>query len=144
MLPRTKTTDIAPCGMNCRLCHGYVRTRNRCDGCLTPNTKCSRKCTLRYCDRRKGSWCDHTCPSFPCTRLKSLDKRYRTNYGMSMMENLGQIEREGIRKFVKSENTRWACPTCGELLCVHRPACLNCGTPRKEHRDRIESNPNSQ
>jgi hypothetical protein len=85
---------------------------------------------LRFCDKRKGKYCDRTCISFPCQRLKNLDKRYREKYGMSMIENLGQIELLGIRKFVKNENTRWACPDCGELLCVHRPDCLNCGMKR--------------
>jgi uncharacterized OB-fold protein len=36
----------------------------------------------------------------------------------------------GIRKFVRKENSRWACSDCGELICVHRPACLTCGSPR--------------
>ena len=126
----TKFSDIAPCGMNCRLCIGFVRAKNKCDGCLTPNTKCSRNCTLRFCTMRNGKYCDHTCLSFPCQRLKNLDKRYRTKYGMSMIENLVNIENQGIRQFVRNENKRWVCRVCGELICVHRPNCLTCGTQR--------------
>ncbi|HER08793.1 MAG TPA: DUF3795 domain-containing protein [Bacteroides sp.] len=126
----TKLSDIAPCGMNCRLCIGYVRDKNKCDGCLTPDTKCSRQCTLRFCTERMGKYCDHNCVSFPCQRLTNLDKRYRTKYGMSMIENLEQIEMLGIRQFVRNENARWVCPVCGELICVHRPVCLKCGTKR--------------
>lgn len=47
-----------------------------------------------------------------------------------MIENLMQIEDAGIRQFVRSENNRWTCKICGELICVHRPECLNCGTKR--------------
>lgn len=130
MTSLTKMSDIAPCGMNCRLCIGYVRARNKCDGCLTPNSKCGRKCTVRFCNKRKGKYCDHSCASFPCSRLKNLDKRYRGKYGMSMLENLLQIEEVGIRQFIRNENVRWRCSACGELICVHRPACLNCGTLR--------------
>lgn len=130
MTTRTKISHIAPCGMNCRLCIGYVRDKNKCDGCLTPNTKCSRNCTLRFCNERKGKYCDHSCASFPCARLKNLDKRYRAKYGMSMLDNLAQIEELGIRQFVRNENARWVCATCAELICVHRPQCLNCGTKR--------------
>ena len=126
----TKIAEIAPCGMNCRLCIGYVREKNPCDGCLTPNTRCSKACTLRFCNERKGKYCDHSCDSFPCRRLNNLDKRYREKYGMSMMENLWQIEEHGIRQFVRNENIRWACPVCGELICVHRPECIHCGTVR--------------
>ena len=130
MKTRTKIADIAPCGMNCRLCIAYVRDKNKCDGCLTPNTNCSKRCTLRFCTKRKGKHCDHSCTSFPCSRLISLDKRYRRKYGMSMIENLIQLEKLGIRKFVRNENARWLCATCGELICVHRPQCLNCGKLR--------------
>ena len=127
----TKISEIAPCGMNCRLCIGYIRVKNKCDGCLSPDTKCSKACTLRFCTERTGKYCDHSCPTFPCRRLKNLDKRYREKYGMSMIENLIQIEETGIRQFVRNENSRWACPVCGDLICVHRPECLNCGTSRK-------------
>lgn len=130
MNPGIKISEIAPCGMNCGLCIGFLRVKNKCDGCQTPNTRCSKKCTLRHCTKRDGKYCDHSCPSFPCLRLKNLDKRYREKYGMSMIENLTQIEEIGIREFVRNENKRWACPVCGELICVHRPDCLSCGTSR--------------
>ncbi len=130
MATGTKITEIAPCGMNCRLCIGYLRSKNKCDGCLTPNTKCSKQCTLRFCTKRAGKYCDHTCLSFPCHRLRNLDKRYRSKYGMSMIENLEQIENVGIKQFARNENVRWACAVCGELICVHRPNCLKCGTTR--------------
>ncbi len=44
-----------------------------------------------------------------------------------MLENLENIEKNGIRSFVKNEKTRWKCPKCKELLCVHKDSCLNCG-----------------
>lgn len=37
------------------------------------------------------------CDSFLCDRLKNLDKRYRANYGMSMIENLENIRKLGVR-----------------------------------------------
>jgi len=125
-----KIAEIAPCGMNCGLCIGYLRAKNKCDGCQTPNTRCSKQCTLRFCTERNGKYCDHSCSSFPCTRLINLDKRYREKYGMSMIENLKQIEEIGIREFVRNENKRWVCHGCGELICVHRPDCLSCGASR--------------
>ena len=130
MKPVIKISEIAPCGMNCRLCIGYLRAKNKCDGCLTPDTKCGKACTVRFCEKRNGKYCDHSCPSFPCRRLNTLDKRYRTKYGMSMIENLERIEEKGIREFIRNEKSRWACPVCGDLICVHRPECLNCGTAR--------------
>lgn len=33
-------------------------------------------------------------------RLKQLDKRYRTNYNMSMIENLNNIQKLGLKGFL--------------------------------------------
>jgi len=41
-----------------------------------------------------------------------------------MIENLGNIRKLGIEKFVETEQSRWKCLECGELLCVHRLYCL--------------------
>jgi hypothetical protein len=59
--------------------------------------------------------------------LKHLDKRYRTKYGMSMIENLENIRGFGIRRFVASESARWACPECGGMICIHNRYCYRCG-----------------
>jgi predicted RNA-binding Zn-ribbon protein involved in translation (DUF1610 family) len=59
--------------------------------------------------------------------LKQLDKRYRTRYAMSMIDNLKMINEFGIRHFIRNEKVKWICPKCGEMICVHRSACLSCG-----------------
>jgi tRNA(Ile2) C34 agmatinyltransferase TiaS len=46
---------------------------------------------------------------------------------MSMIENLGNIKKAGIRKFVSVEKRRWACPACGGTICVHKGRCARCG-----------------
>ena len=127
---------IAPCGMNCGICIGYLRDKNKCLGCREmsegkPNS--CRKCTIMHCKilkENKMLFCSDKCKKFPCPRLKNGDKRYRTKYGMSVLENLEQIKKLGIKKFVKTEQKRWRCPKCGELLCVHRTSCLKCDEKR--------------
>ncbi|MDD4110327.1 MAG: DUF3795 domain-containing protein [Clostridia bacterium] len=126
---------IAPCGMNCGICLGYLREKNKCPGCrlIEPGTfKYNQKCIIKNCEFYKSGkdrFC-YKCDKFPCKRLRDLDKRYRTNYNMSMIENLKNIEENGILKFVSSEKTRWRCE-CGETICVHRKNCLKCGKPRQ-------------
>jgi hypothetical protein len=66
------------------------------------------------------------CEKYPCKRLKQLDNRYRTKYKMSMIENLELIKKIGLDGFIESENSRWTCPGCGSMLCVHRDFCLKC------------------
>ena len=110
---------IAPCGMNCAICKAYLREHNPCHGCRDaeqnkPKTRVN--CRLRVCTKRTGRFCCD-CPDFPCDRLRHLDKRYRTRYGMSQIENLEFIRKNGIRKFVHAERQKWVSDK--GILCVH-------------------------
>jgi len=122
---------IAPCGMNCTLCYAYQRIKNNCPGCRIDDecksfscVNCKIKNCASFRDENK-SFC-YECESFPCKRLKQLDKRYRTKYNMRMIENLEYIKKNGLKKFIINENKRWACRICGENICVHKGSCLNC------------------
>ncbi|MEJ2108805.1 MAG: DUF3795 domain-containing protein [Acidobacteriota bacterium] len=123
---------IAPCGMNCALCIGYLRSKNRCDGCRSSDgivPEYCKKCVIRNCKKLskfRRPFC-FECDTFPCSRLKRLDKRYRTKCGMSMLANLESIRDSGIRKFVRNERIRWECGNCGAVLSVHRKDCIYCG-----------------
>ncbi len=123
---------IAPCGMNCGICMSYLRTKNHCSGCRGDDkgkpVSCVR-CIIKNCEAfqdGKAKYC-FECGGYPCTRLKQLDKRYRTRYSMSMIENLENIRDNGINKFLAGEKERWACPVCGGTICVHYKKCSVCG-----------------
>lgn len=123
---------IAPCGMNCGICLSYMRTSNKCSGCRYDNPPKSTyriKCVIRNCEvikTNESGFC-FECEKYPCKRLRQLDKRYRTKYGMSMIENLDHIKNNGIIAFMGKENERWRCPECGGVICVHRGYCYSCG-----------------
>lgn len=123
---------IAPCGMNCAICLGYLRERNKCPGCRSRDTKTriSRlKCIIKNCETIKSNtsgFC-YECSSYPCRRLKQLDKRYRTNYHMSMTENLEYLREHGVAALVAREAEKWRCPECGGVICCHNGICFNCG-----------------
>ncbi len=127
---------IAPCGMNCGVCIGHLRDKNRCLGCREMSEgkpESCRKCTIMNCKIRSDKempFCSDKCEEFPCTRLKNLDKRYKAKYKMSMLENLENIKKFGVAKFVESEKKRWKCTRCGGLVSVHRDCCLECGEKR--------------
>ena len=122
---------IAPCGMNCGLCLAYQRDKNTCPGCRMFDEKkpeSCQKCIIVNCEHIKNSesgFC-YDCEKFPCKRLKQLDKRYRTKYSMSMLENLEYIKNYGLKQFTEKEVERWKCPNCGAVRCVHRNFCLKC------------------
>ena len=128
---------IAPCGMNCGVCIAHLRSTNQCSGCIVVSANkvlhCE-QCSIKNCKELKasgGTYC-FSCKKFPCKRLRQLDKRYRTKYGMSMIDNLRSIEQYGIRKFLSNENDRWKCGHCGNIVSVHRPDCLTCGARKSE------------
>ena len=115
---------IAPCGMNCGLCVSYLAMKNDlnkkgfgkkyCSGCLPRGKNCV--FMKKHCDRvGKGlvRFC-YECGNFPCRRLKALDKRYRTKYHMSMIENLEFIKEQGMERFLKKEEAKWHCPECSK------------------------------
>jgi hypothetical protein len=143
---------IAPCGMNCGVCASYLAMKSDlkkkgigktyCAGCLPGGKNCHYK---RQCDLLgKGlvRFC-YECEDFPCQRLKALDKRYRTFYHMSMIENLEYIKDNGINQFLEREQEQWRCPECGGVICCHNGICFNCGLDKlrqKKHRYRWEEN----
>lgn len=123
---------IAPCGMNCGICIAHMRDKNKCFGCNSESgykaSSCI-NCIIKNCEHIKSSesgFC-YDCEKYPCKRLKQLDKRYRTKYRMSMIENLDTIRKFGMAEFLKSENEKWKCTNCGARVSAHRNNCLSCG-----------------
>ena len=127
---------IAPCGMNCSLCVSYQFMkmdlnkrgfhRKYCPGCIPRGKHCT--FMADQCDlvgKGKVRFCTE-CPEFPCKRLKSLDKRYRDKYHMSMIENLNYMKENGMEKFLENQEATWKCPECGGMICCHNGLCLNC------------------
>jgi hypothetical protein len=127
---------IAPCGMNCAVCVSYLAMKNDlkkkgfaksyCAGCLPRGKNCAfLKKSCRLLGEGLVRFC-YECEDFPCRRLKGLDKRYRTSYHMSMIENLEFIKQNGVAEFLEKESSKWLCPQCGGTISCHNGLCLNC------------------
>jgi hypothetical protein len=131
-MPEMTAELIAPCGMNCRLCIGFVRKRNKCAGCRSipdANKAHLSTCVIRKCAELTGNqsgYC-YECEKFPCRRMRQLDTRYKTKYHMSMLDNLAYIRDNGMPAFLGREEERWKCPSCGGVVSVHRAECPACG-----------------
>ncbi len=125
-----KTQLIAPCGMNCGICVAYLREKNECAGCRgsdknKPVTRTA--CKIKNCNKRNSEFC-YDCEVFPCDRLNHLDKRYRTKYGMSMIENLKLIQTNGIEQFLKGKNSdgnAQPAPASFVLIPRHVPSAIS-------------------
>ncbi|HEY3311632.1 MAG TPA: DUF3795 domain-containing protein [Anaerolineales bacterium] len=132
---------IAPCGINCGVCMAYNRELKACPGCRGGDANkaptCLR-CRIKNCARRldgEFQFC-FECGDLPCVLVSRLDRRYRTNYGASPVENLLNIRSFGMEWFLASENQKWTCPECGGRLCMHRRACPACG--REWHQNSLK------
>jgi hypothetical protein len=138
---------VAPCGMNCSICAAYlaathdlkskgIRT-SYCAGCRPRGKTCAylkKNCDLLL--KNKIYYC-YECSNFPCKRLSTLDKRYRTRYSVSAIENLQHIRDEGIASFLRTEEAKWRCPECGGTVCCHNGICYDCGLDKLRLRKKL-------
>jgi len=138
---------VAPCGMNCAICSGYLALKHEvktkgirmpyCKGCRPRGKICAflkKKCELLL--NNKVRFC-YECKNFPCDKLLHLDKRYRTYFRMSMVENLKTIKEEGIQEFLKMEEEKWKCPECGGVICCHNGICFSCSLDKLKEKEKL-------
>lgn len=127
---------IAPCGMNCGICSGFLAMQHDvkskgihvpyCSGCRIRNKQCAwlkKRCLLLQ--QKKVEYC-FECPDYPCDKLQHLDIRYKTHFRMSMIENLNFIKKHGINQFQKQQQRQWKCPSCNNMICCHNGLCFYC------------------
>jgi hypothetical protein len=130
---------IAPCGINCNICPGHLRKNKRCPGCNRDDGR-KLRCVIRNCETIKTNWSGfcYECKKFPCRRIRQIDERYRTNRGISNIENLGIIKEKGVACLIQKEEERWKCPECGMVM-GHNGICYACGygKPKKMERKRF-------
>jgi hypothetical protein len=128
---------IAVCGMNCRICVAYFgyalsgkKRKKPCIGCRPTDRNCAfikKRC--KKLSKKEVNYC-FECSDFPCENLEKLDKRYRERFKMSMIDNLNFIKKNGINDFLKSQEEKYKCAECGDVICVHTDKCYECGNVR--------------
>ncbi len=138
---------IAPCGMDCNVCSGYLALKHDvkekglkipyCKGCRPRDKKCAflkKRCELLL--NKKVEFC-YECEEFPCENLKHIDKRYRTLFRMSLIDNLRFIKEHGLAKFLERQKKKWRCTDCGEVICCHNGICFSCGLEKLKNKKKI-------
>jgi hypothetical protein len=125
---------VAQCGMNCGTCvafFGYTmagtKRKHPCVGCRTRASLCAfiKKGCKRIAAKEPVEYC-FECADFPCEKLAKLDETYAEKYGLSLIQNLRYINTKGMDEFLKREQEKWTCPTCGGAICVHTRRCYTC------------------
>jgi hypothetical protein len=138
---------IAPCGVDCSVCSGYLAFRHDvrakgirmayCKGCRPRDKKCAflkKRCELLL--KNKIEFC-YECEDFPCEHLKHIDERYKTRYRMSLVDNLNFIKEHGLQKFLENQKKKWECPDCGDVICCHNGICFSCGLEKLRNKKKL-------
>lgn len=138
---------IAPCGMNCAICSGYLALKHDlkskgirmpyCEGCRPRDKKCAflkKKCELLLNSEVKFCF---ECKNFPCEKLRDIDKRYQLFFKMSLIDNLDYIKKNGISNFLKIQEKKWQCEKCGGVICCHNGLCFNCSLDKLQNKKKL-------
>ena len=120
--------------MNCGVCKWYLADSrgipkkigkvSHCPSCLPRNKNCFIKRGCAKLRRNEIRFC-FECEDMPCENLDRLDRRYRKRYDMSMVENLRELKK-GMKQFLKSQEEKYECPECGDVISVHDGKCYAC------------------
>lgn len=124
---------LAPCGIDCKLCSRHLdKKRPPCAGCLRGGSVTSTHsdtCRIKQCAFTQGLLYCFDCEKYPCVRIRRLEKRYRENYGYLLLEAGETARRQGAGALLEEQRTRYTCPACGGLICLHSGVCSECGKP---------------
>ena len=111
---------------------GFPEETIRCKGCTSGVVppQCA-KCGFRDCVTQKGiSFCSE-CEDLPCEALIELseerarkDNRPHLSLCLASLKTLKQV---GVQDWLKQQDKRWSCKSCGKRLNYYSDACPGCG-----------------
>lgn len=130
MSVKIESKMIAPCGVNCLACSAYLNKKHPCPGCRASSEEHKRKscrnCIKKKCAFDKGlTWC-FECTCFPCSRIKDLNKRYKQNYEVDLVQN-GLDAQQNMELLMEAQRKRFSCQQCGGVIDQHHRKCSECG-----------------
>lgn len=145
MSSEKKTPLLGICGVYCGACttyrayndndHALVKWAVKmgmppdeiyCKGCLSDlvNEWCA-NCDFRKCAKeRRITYC-FECGDFPCKKSVNFSKT-RPHRALGL-KNLKQLKEIGIKEWLKQEEKRWSCSSCGKKLHWYSEKCPDCG-----------------
>ena len=126
--------SLSPCGVYCGACPSF---RKSCYGCGSEDRSQKRKskwsCKIRNCcfKEKNYQFC-YQCNDFPCKMIdskliKSHPNEKKYTYRHEIVSNLKQLERVGIKQWLRELDKKWTCPECGGRLLWYQYKCSDCG-----------------
>jgi hypothetical protein len=132
---------VAPCGMNCAVCKAYLAysrgvpkkrgSVSHCSGCIPRGKNCFIKRSCKKLMKGEVRFC-YECKDLPCEKVDRVARRYLARYGFDFVGNLREIEARGMEAFLRSQEAKFKCPTCGDVVSVHDGKCYLCLAGRQK------------
>lgn len=124
---------LAPCGIACILCHRYCESDNPCQGCREGKgqSKHCQSCDILKCSQDKGYQYCYECDDFPCEKASGFNDYYIQRFGHEFLPNAILMKKEGKAALEKDLAEKWACPQCGDIICIHDNKCSGCLKEKK-------------
>ncbi|MRR09664.1 DUF3795 domain-containing protein [bacterium] len=111
-----------------------------CHGCKSPvvSVYC-RKCGIKSCAIAKRVDDCTSCGKFPCRKLSSLSNDGVSHHAV-VLANLANKAVSGTRAWLRQQDRRWRCQSCGRRFSWYAKKCGSCGAAVRnavaEDRDR--------
>jgi hypothetical protein len=105
---------------------GMPREEIFCEGCRSShvNKWCS-ECRFRSCVEGKGLENCFQRGSFPCSMLVNFSKT--RPHRVLGLRNLHKLREASLNEWLRGQERRWACPSCGKKQHWYAEKCLTCG-----------------
>ena len=133
-MPETIARNLlAPCGLDCLLCHHHCDSDEPCMGCRDGKGKSEhcRTCEILACVTAKGLPYCKDCYEFPCEKLRKFHLTYIERFGHGFLQNARLMRAQGEEALIRQQREDWTCPSCGGVVCIHDGLCSECGKPVK-------------
>jgi len=111
---------------------GIPKEAIRCEGCTSEliSPTCV-NCNIRDCAKQKGMAYCYECKELPCKRLTELSieraKKDNLPHLALCIDNLDTLRQIGTEEWLRKQDKRWACSSCGKKHNWYTEKCSNCG-----------------
>ncbi len=111
---------------------GVPKEAIKCNGCLGPTEDLWRNCQvcqIRACLKEKGFGFCYECSNFEdysCARYERL-REGASKRGEDTREALLRIKARDADSWLREQDGKWRCPTCGSRVWWEQEICYQCG-----------------
>lgn len=111
---------------------GFQEETIQCKGCTSRviSPRCA-KCSFRDCAAKKGISSCFECGDMPCKALIELSEERARKDNLPHLNlclvNLEALKRVGVQNWLKQQEKRWSCKSCGKKLHYYSDTCPDCG-----------------